>query len=196
MGKSEYRNWEEGDFKLLHFGGKNINDLSGDHNLFTFREGNSNDEPNNLYDDKIIGYDDNPSFDIDFSSKTNIQLCEIIKDNDNKASNNDNKASNTRLELTTSDREEKGILLHNDIRISNDEVVPDEGNLLHIKWGVEKKDGIPRIYNTCALDSLLFIIYHIQNINKSVQEHISTHNKIIQTAINLLKDNKCDSVYP
>jgi hypothetical protein len=32
------------------------------------------------------------------------------------------------LDLTTSDREEKGILLHSNNRISNDEVVPDEGN--------------------------------------------------------------------
>ena len=192
MGKSEYRNWEEGEFKLLHFGGKNINDLSGDHNLFTFREGDSNDEPNNLYDDKIIGYDDNPSFDIDFSSNTNIQLCESINHNNNNASNNDNEASNTRLEVTPSDKEQKENLLHNEIRISNDEVGPDDTNLLHIKWGIDKKDGIPRIYNTCALDSLLFIIYHIQNINKSVQEHISEHNETIKTAIDLLKGNKCD----
>ena len=61
-----------------------------------------------------------------------------------------------------------------------------------IVWGVEPTEIIPRIVNTCAIDTILFIMYHMRRINIVVKNVIITENGIIEKVMRLLDHDKCD----
>ena len=61
-----------------------------------------------------------------------------------------------------------------------------------IQWGVDPTDVIPRIINTCAIDTVLFIMYHMRRINSVVESELRQEDGIMQRVMQLLDCDKFD----
>ena len=46
---------------------------------------------------------------------------------------------------------------------------------------MEPTDVLPRIINTCAIDTILFVMYHMRRINSVVESEIRKENGIIES---------------
>ena len=175
--KPSFENWDTGEFKLLHIGDTNIKDLSRDHNIFTFSEVKTNDDHDNLYDEKGINYDDNPIYEIDTSNLANMDSIECTDENIVVEFNNNRQTpENVILEM-------KHLTERPDDTPVKNVMIQRDQEFYHIHWGIEKKENMPRVYNTCVLDSWLFIMYHLKKTNDIVEYTINGQNEIVKTTM-------------
>ena len=64
--------------------------------------------------------------------------------------------------------------------------------IIHIKWVVKKSNAYPGIVNTCALDTILVILYYIRSISVQVYDIMDEQNSTLRDVMKLLDEHKND----
>ena len=58
LGNSHFRNWDEGEYELMHIANKDITELAFDYNVFTFVGCGHKNDINDLVEEENFEYDD------------------------------------------------------------------------------------------------------------------------------------------
>jgi hypothetical protein len=67
-----------------------------------------------------------------------------------------------------------------------------ETSLRFIKWGVSGTNKFPEMYNMCAIDKLLVIMYYIYNKETEVKALVKDRSPILEKVMDSLANNTCD----
>ena len=51
---------------------------------------------------------------------------------------------------------------------------------------------MPRIYNTCAIYTVLFFMYHMRCINYVVESEFWEESRVVANVMQILDDDRCD----
>ena len=174
MGKSEFDSWNEGPFKMMYIGLMEVEDLCKNVNLFTFTGKHSHNDESIV--EEINDFDD-----------TNDQLLITQED----------QSQNEDLAHLLAIRTEKvSEIFATDIETCQEhqslERHTSPTKLPSIDWSVKKQDGIPGMTNTCALDTMLFLVYYIRNHYEYVMSFVNSCNSTLKSVMRLMDDDMHD----
>ena len=176
MGKLKFNSWNPGFYKLMHIGALEVIDLCSDANVFTFTTPSNDSLSMSLFNDDILDYHDDKSLsiltnDYEYLQNDMINLFKKCEQIVSKRTRYDHKSDYS--EHVTKKDDEKY-----DVRF--------------MVWSVKKQLGIPGMIYTCALDTVLFLIYHIRNNWIYVNDRIDSCTETLKYAMQLMDINDHD----
>jgi len=160
----------------MHIGDLEVTDLCRDANLFTFTTPTNENITTSLYNDDIEDYHDekplillNNEYEYQDNDMTNLlRNCEEI------------------ISKGTTDSHTSNIN-EDDIDTKND--IDDVG---FIAWSVKKQPNIPGMANTCALDTILFLINQMRKNWIYINDEINSSTNSLKYAMELMDINDHD----
>ena len=177
LGKSSFQSWEEGEFKLLYLGCNEINNFMTIYqNIFDRKEEN-NDRPNIAINNITIDH-------------INERNEEEINDDDNLIPNNNYDKDPINVATTDANIEQYAIKDNDSPCIiapaSLHQKSPTYDTIPFINWGINRNGNLQKIYNTCAMDSLLFIFGHLYKKDAEINGIVNVNENKLRKILHLV----------
>ena len=176
MGKSIFDSYEDGRYKLIHIGQVNTSNGNDHKGFFRYLDSILNNK------NVTVDYVNDCGNQINDEVNIDVEKTDYVKnDNIDHLKKDITDLGNSESSTNMSENHQTQIIPFEDFNTTDMEM-----KLPHIRWGVKKTNNLPGIINTCAIDSILCVMYYAIGMNKMWCEFINNNDKVLKTVMNLM----------